>query len=256
MSISFSIVLKTKCFSSSPKGAPHDWCRRASVNENIWNSKPGQARRSNTVPECVYWLQRVAHLGCRLLASILFITQHGKVVVFICDLWSFEPMSAHLRCTLASSCCWFAWTLWIPGVDSLKLLALIDCTSQSHFPLLPASDSFDMATSAPLLGAEKKGGHSKASIFYGADEYLEDVPYRAQWSFVNLNMFDEAAKLGHSPSSPWIVLGFEKLFVLQSFSARFVHGVCSRDCLYIGTKQTRTFFLRTGTPRPMQYKSL
>ena len=31
-----------------------------------------------------------------------------------------------------------------------------------------------MATKAPLLGAEKKGGHSKASIFYGADEYLED----------------------------------------------------------------------------------
>ena len=33
---------------------------------------------------------------------------------------------------------------------------------------------FSMATKAPLLGAEKKGGHSKASIFYGADEYLED----------------------------------------------------------------------------------
>eukprot|EP00438_Fugacium_kawagutii_P004177 Skav201937 [mRNA] locus=scaffold1356:93025:94361:+ [translate_table: standard] len=33
-----------------------------------------------------------------------------------------------------------------------------------------------MATSAPLLGAEKKkGGHSKASIFYGADEYLEEL---------------------------------------------------------------------------------
>lgn len=31
-----------------------------------------------------------------------------------------------------------------------------------------------MATKAPLLGGEKKGGHSKASIFYGADEYLED----------------------------------------------------------------------------------
>ena len=29
-----------------------------------------------------------------------------------------------------------------------------------------------MATNAPLLGKEKKG-HSKASIFYGADEYLE-----------------------------------------------------------------------------------
>ncbi|CAE7564285.1 AMT1-1 [Symbiodinium sp. CCMP2456] len=32
-----------------------------------------------------------------------------------------------------------------------------------------------MATSAPLLGKEgKKAAHSKASIFYGADEYLED----------------------------------------------------------------------------------
>ena len=31
-----------------------------------------------------------------------------------------------------------------------------------------------MATKAPLLGGEKKGGYSKASIFYGADEYLED----------------------------------------------------------------------------------
>lgn len=35
--------------------------------------------------------------------------------------------------------------------------------------------SFGMATSAPLLGEKKKGGHSKASIFYGADEYLEDL---------------------------------------------------------------------------------
>eukprot|EP00441_Pelagodinium_beii_P047258 CAMPEP_0197619932 /NCGR_PEP_ID=MMETSP1338-20131121/878_1 /TAXON_ID=43686 ORGANISM="Pelagodinium beii, Strain RCC1491" /NCGR_SAMPLE_ID=MMETSP1338 /ASSEMBLY_ACC=CAM_ASM_000754 /LENGTH=95 /DNA_ID=CAMNT_0043188989 /DNA_START=65 /DNA_END=349 /DNA_ORIENTATION=- len=35
-----------------------------------------------------------------------------------------------------------------------------------------------MASSAPLLAAEKKGskaGHSKASIFYGADEYLEEL---------------------------------------------------------------------------------
>eukprot|EP00434_Breviolum_minutum_P007941 symbB.v1.2.007004.t1/scaffold419.1/size210307/10 len=32
-----------------------------------------------------------------------------------------------------------------------------------------------MATKAPLLGGEKKGGHSKASIFYGADEYLEEL---------------------------------------------------------------------------------
>ena len=31
-----------------------------------------------------------------------------------------------------------------------------------------------MATNAPLLGKEKKG-HSKASIFYGADEYLEEL---------------------------------------------------------------------------------
>ena len=34
--------------------------------------------------------------------------------------------------------------------------------------------SFAMATNAPLLGKEKKG-HSKASIFYGADEYLEEL---------------------------------------------------------------------------------
>ena len=33
-----------------------------------------------------------------------------------------------------------------------------------------------MATSAPLLGKEgKKAAHSKASIFYGADEYLEEL---------------------------------------------------------------------------------
>ncbi|CAE7543069.1 unnamed protein product, partial [Symbiodinium pilosum] len=31
-----------------------------------------------------------------------------------------------------------------------------------------------MATSAPLLAKEGKG-HSKASIFYGADEYLEEL---------------------------------------------------------------------------------
>ena len=31
-----------------------------------------------------------------------------------------------------------------------------------------------MATTAPLLGQQQKKGHSKASIFYGADEYLED----------------------------------------------------------------------------------
>eukprot|EP00438_Fugacium_kawagutii_P008652 Skav201129 [mRNA] locus=scaffold4373:183098:184705:+ [translate_table: standard] len=40
-----------------------------------------------------------------------------------------------------------------------------------------------MATSAPLLGAEKKkGGHSKASIFYGADEYLEDLLCKTWWN--------------------------------------------------------------------------
>ncbi|OLP88435.1 hypothetical protein AK812_SmicGene30235 [Symbiodinium microadriaticum] len=32
-----------------------------------------------------------------------------------------------------------------------------------------------MATSAPLLGKEGKAAHSKASIFYGADEYLEEL---------------------------------------------------------------------------------
>ena len=37
-----------------------------------------------------------------------------------------------------------------------------------------AVDLFAMATNAPLLGKEKKG-HSKASIFYGADEYLEEL---------------------------------------------------------------------------------
>ena len=31
-----------------------------------------------------------------------------------------------------------------------------------------------MATSAPLLGKQGKAAHSKASIFYGADEYLEE----------------------------------------------------------------------------------
>ena len=31
-----------------------------------------------------------------------------------------------------------------------------------------------MASKAPLLEG-KKGGHSKASIFYGADEYLEEL---------------------------------------------------------------------------------
>ena len=100
--------------------------------ENIWNSKPGQARRSNNVPECVYWLQRVAHLGCRLLASILFITQ--QVVVLICDRLSLRLHTcAAPLLRLVVGCCWFAWTLWIPWYDSLKLLALIDCTSQSHF---------------------------------------------------------------------------------------------------------------------------
>ena len=33
-----------------------------------------------------------------------------------------------------------------------------------------------MATSAPLLGGKGKAAHSKASIFYGADECLEDRP--------------------------------------------------------------------------------
>ncbi|CAE7833442.1 unnamed protein product [Symbiodinium sp. CCMP2592] len=32
-----------------------------------------------------------------------------------------------------------------------------------------------MATSAPLLGKQGKAAHSKASIFYGADEYLEEL---------------------------------------------------------------------------------
>eukprot|EP00438_Fugacium_kawagutii_P008625 Skav221658 [mRNA] locus=scaffold1750:184949:186257:+ [translate_table: standard] len=32
-----------------------------------------------------------------------------------------------------------------------------------------------MATNAPLLGGNQKKGHSKASIFYGADEYLEET---------------------------------------------------------------------------------
>jgi len=32
-----------------------------------------------------------------------------------------------------------------------------------------------MASSAPLLDTAKKTGHSKASIFYGADEYLEEL---------------------------------------------------------------------------------
>jgi len=33
-----------------------------------------------------------------------------------------------------------------------------------------------MATNAPLIPKEKKsGGHSKASVFYGADEYLEEL---------------------------------------------------------------------------------
>ena len=32
-----------------------------------------------------------------------------------------------------------------------------------------------MATNAPLLGNQGKKGHSKASIFYGADEYLSEL---------------------------------------------------------------------------------
>ena len=198
--------------------------------ENIWNSKPGQTRRSNTVPECVYWLQRVAHLGCRLLACILSITQHGRSSYSFVIVWAYV-------CTLALHPC---FVLLSDVVGLLELCESHGMIPSSYWLWLIArrnhiftfaslnSDSFDMATSAPLLGAEKKGGHSKASIFYGADEYLEDVPYRAHWSFVNLNMFDEAAKLGHSPSSPSIVLGFEKLFV---------KGVC--DC------ESRVFVARS-----------
>ena len=32
-----------------------------------------------------------------------------------------------------------------------------------------------MATAAPLLGGKGKAAHSKASIFYGADEYLDEL---------------------------------------------------------------------------------
>ena len=213
----FQFLLYWKpCFSSSPKGAPHGWCRRASVKEISREYLKFKAWTSATFQQCAWVRLLIAARGTLGLppSSIHFVHYPtGRCI----NLWSFEPTSAHLRCTLASSCCWFAWTLWIPGVDSLKLLALIDCTSQSHFPLLPASDSFDMATSAPLLGAEKKGGHSKASIFYGADEYLEDVPCRAHWCFVNLDMFDEAAKLGHSPS------------IIALNSLRFREIVCERS---------------------------
>lgn len=34
---------------------------------------------------------------------------------------------------------------------------------------------YAMATNAPLLGNQGKKGHSKASIFYGADEYLSEL---------------------------------------------------------------------------------
>ena len=48
----------------------------------------------------------------------------------------------------------------------------LSLSCQSCF--FPLSTESVMATNAPLLGNQKKANHSKASIFYGADEYLED----------------------------------------------------------------------------------
>ena len=56
----------------------------------------------------------------------------------------------------------------MPGVLQARLWK-----SRSQTDLLQFSVAIvPMATSAPLLG---KAAHSKASIFYGADEYLEEL---------------------------------------------------------------------------------
>ena len=58
-------------------------------------------------------------------------------------------------------------SIFRPGIGSVLL---------QPFPVYPSAESVRaaMATTAPLLGQQQKKGHSKASIFYGADEYLEE----------------------------------------------------------------------------------
>ena len=59
----------------------------------------------------------------------------------------------------------------MPGVLQARLWK-----SRSQTDLLQFSVAIvPMATSAPLLGKQGKAAHSKASIFYGADEYLEEL---------------------------------------------------------------------------------
>ena len=58
-----------------------------------------------------------------------------------------------------------------------------------------------MATAAPLLGEKK--GHSKASIFYGADEYLEELKkkYERVHEIAALKMAQPDEGDPHAPTS-------------------------------------------------------
>ena len=134
----FQFLLYWKpCFSSSPKGAPHGWCRRASVKEISREYLKFKAWTSATFQQCAWVRLLIAARGTLGLppSSIHFVHYPTwKVFVFICDRLSLRLHTcAAPLLRLVVGCCWFAWTLWIPWYDSLKLLALIDCTSQSNF---------------------------------------------------------------------------------------------------------------------------
>ena len=62
------------------------------------------------------------------------------------------------------------------GEQNARLAAGPDLRSLEVKPTFQFSAAIvPMATSAPLLGKQGKAAHSKASIFYGADEYLEEL---------------------------------------------------------------------------------